>query len=344
MRFMVTGASGFVGNAVARRLLEDRHQVTLLIREGSPISFGVGNSIQGDVRIIRGNLSNTEVLRRSCEGCEGVFHVAAQYTYWTPDPSEIYRTNVDGADNLMKAAIAAGVKRFVFTSTVGTLKPVASGGLTTEEDTAQVGELASHYKKSKLMAEQAILAANGSIEAVSVNPTAPFGPGDVRPTPTGRIVLQFLRNLFPGYIETGVNVCDVDDVAGGHLAAYFKGSPGERYILGGENMSLRAIYQTLSQITGLKRYFVRFPWAIAYVFALLDESIRGRLGFEPFITTEALEVAKAPIYVDCSKAIRELGYVPSSAKKALTRSVAWFVNRGNLPLGNAVGDSLLLQE
>ena len=272
-----------------------------------------------------GDLADLSLLEKACQGCDGVFHVAAIYSYWSGSQAqEIYRTNVDGTLNIVNAAYKAGVRRVVFTSTVATLKWPGKNRLANETSQAQISDLPGNYKKSKLLGEQAALSMNGQIEVVVVNPTAPFGTWDVRPTPTGRIVLNFLNHGRPGYLDTGVNVSDVDCVALGHLKAFTHGRPGERYILGGENMSLKRIYTTLGQITGLKRRPFKFPWLAARLLATIDENVRGRLGREPVLTTEAIDVAQKPMYVTTSKAEKELGLIPVAGRVGLAKAVDWF--------------------
>ncbi len=322
MKFLVTGASGFIGGALVRLLVDAGYSVNVLARNKKSLD----NLNSSAYSLFEGNLMNRDTLRLACEGCVGVFHAAAKYTYWVPDVLDMYNSNVEGTKNVIEAALAAGVKRLVYTSTVGTLKPDSNNLLVTEKNLAHVNELPSHYKKSKLIAEQLALSMSKKIEIVIVKPTAPFGPWDTKPTPTGKIVRNFLSSRLTGYIDTGMNVCDVDDVAQGHLLAFEKGQSGHSYILGSENMSLKRIYTLLSEITGIRHFLFKVPMLTAYAAAAIDEFVRGSRGIEPFITKEALSVAKIPLYADCSKATTQLDYRPRSAVKALKRSVNWFKN------------------
>ena len=327
MKLLVTGATGFLGGAVVRRLLARGHGVRALARPDSPRAA----SLHPSVEVVTGDLTDPPSLERAVAGVEGVFHVAAVYSYWHRDPSEIYRVNVDGTEALLTAAKRAGARRAVFTSTVATLRWPGKGILADESSVASLDDLPGHYKKSKLMAEQAAMALNGGgFEVVVVNPTAPFGPGDSRPTPTGRIVLEFLNKRFPGYVATGVNVCDVDDAAEGHALAFERGRPGERYILGGTgNMSLRQIYETLANVTGLRRRPVRVPFALAFAAGWVDTLVEAKLlRREPFVPLEGLRVARHPLYVTCQKAVAELGLPQRPPAESLIRSARWFDANG----------------
>ncbi len=326
MKFLVTGASGFVGGAITRKLLTEGHSVTALVRAGSE------NRIPQDpnIEIVTGGVTDKLSVQKAVSGVEGVFHVAAVYSFWHRDPSETYRTNVDGTETVLREAKKAGVRRAVLTSTVATLKWPGKHALAVESSIASLEDLPGHYKRSKLMAEQSALSLNGQgFEVVVTNPTAPFGPGDARPTPTGRLVLEFLNHRFPGYVNTGLNVCDVDDVAAGHLLAFFKGRPGQRYILGSENLSLRGIYDRLAGITGLRRRPFRVPFALAMAVGAIDSLLEGKiLRREPYIPVEGLRVAKHPMFVDCTKAVVELGLPTRPATESLRRSAEWFVENG----------------
>ncbi len=326
MRFLVTGATGFVGGAIARRLIAQGHSVRALVRPESRSTLPEDPAIEA----VAGNVTDRPSVEKAIEGADGVFHVAAVYSYWHRDPSETYRVNVDGTENVLAAAKSSGIGRAVFTSTVATLKWPGKDLLADESFVASLDDLPGHYKRSKLMAEQAALSLNDAgFEVVVTNPTAPFGPGDARPTPTGRLVLEFLNHRFPGYVNSGVNACDVEDVAEGHLLAFFKGRAGERYILGSENVSLRGIYDRLARVTGLSRRPVRTPFALAMALGAIDSVLEGRiLRREPYIPLEGLRVAKHPMYVDCTKAITELGLPTRPVEESLRRSVDWFVENG----------------
>lgn len=326
MKLLLTGAAGFLGGAVLRALTSRGHSVRALVRPDSRGKLPAGPMVEP----FPGDLEDSASLERAVEGVDGLFHVAAVYSYWHRDPSQTYRVNVDGTEKLLAAAKRAGVRRVVFTSTVATLKWPGKGELADESAVASIDELAGHYKKSKLLAEQAALSMNGAgFEVVVVNPTAPFGPGDTRPTPTGRIVLEFMNKRFPGYVDSGVNVCDVDDAAEGHALAFEHGKPGERYILGSENIKLREIYETLARVTGLKRRPVRAPFALALAAGWIDTLIEGKLlRREPYIPLEGLHVARHPLYVTCEKAVSELGLPQRPAAESLLRAARWFDENG----------------
>lgn len=326
MKYLVTGATGFVGAALTHRLIERGHSVRALIRTGSE------GRLQQDPKIepVIGDVTDVASVRKAVRGTEGVFHVAAIYSYWQRDPREVYRVNIGGTETVLREAKAAGVSRVVVTSTVATLKWPGKGRLADESAIASIDDLPGHYKRSKLLAEHAALALNDSaFEVIVVNPTAPFGPGDRRPTPTGRIVLEFLNKRFPGYVDTGFNVCDIADVAEGHVLAFEKGRPGERYILGSENLTLRSVYNLLASATELRRRPVRVPFKVATVAGMIDTFIEERvLKREPFIPLEGLKVARHPMFVDCSKALYELGLPQRPAIKSLSRAAEWFARNG----------------
>jgi len=326
MKLLVTGSTGFIGKSVTQHLLDRGHNIRALVRPESSGSLPDHPSLEP----IPGDLTDKSSLESAVRGVEGVFHIAAVYSYWHRDPRDTYETNVDGAAALLNAAKSSGVKRVVLTSTVATLKWPGKGKLANETALADIEDLPGHYKKSKLMAEHAAMALNDrNFEVVVVNPTAPFGPGDSRPTPTGRIALEYLNNRFPGYVATGMNVCDVDDVAVGHLLAFERGRPGERYILGSENKTLREIYSELERVTGLKRRPVRIPFPVATLAGHLDSLLEAKLlRREPRIPLEGLRVAKHPLFVSCEKAVKELGLPQRPAAESLERSARWFSENG----------------
>ena len=331
MKFLVTGATGFIGGAVARRLSESGHEVRALVRPGRDSS----NLEHIGVHPVAGDLSDEDALVRAFDGIDGLFNVAGHYAFWARDRSIFYKTNVDGVKTVLNAARKAGVKRVVHTSTVATLKWPGPGRVADETSLAELDDLHGDYKKSKLLGEQAALSFNSpKFEIVIVNPTVPLGPGDRRPTPTGRIIVEFLRRRFPGYVNTGLNICDVDDVADAHVAAFASGRPGERYILGGENLSLVGIYNLLKQATGLRRRPVRVPFVLATAFGMIDDVIEGKLlRREPYIPLEGLHVAKRPMYVDCAKAVRELNLRQRPAIESIARAVRWFSYNGYATTG-----------
>ncbi len=327
MKLLVTGATGFVGGAVARHLVERGYRVRALVRPGRD---GARLERQG-IEVAAGDLLRPDSLASALIGVQGLFHVAALYTYSSRRPADLYRTNVDGVKSLFTAARAAGVRRAVYTSTVATLKWPGAGALADETSYARLEDLPGHYKRSKLLGEQAALSFNSAdFEVVVVNPTAPFGPADARPTPTGRIVLEFLRRRFPGYIATGMNTCDVDDVAQGHAVAFERGRAGERYILGGaDNLSLSAIYDLLARVTGLKRRPVRIPYVAAYAAGITDWLVEAvALRREPYVPLEGLRVARHPMFVDTQKAVTGLGLKQRPAAESLERSARWYVDNG----------------
>ncbi len=326
MKFLVTGATGFIGGAVARRLAESGHEVRALVRPGRDCSDLEHNGVQP----ITGDLSDEHALMRGLDGVDGLFNVAGHYAFWARDRSIFYKTNVEGVETVLNAARQAGVGRVVHTSTVATLKWPGPGRLADETSLAELDDLHGDYKKSKLLGEQAALSFNTSeLEIVIVNPTVPLGPGDRRPTPTGRIIVEFLNRRFPGHVNTGLNICDVDDVADAHVAAFTSGRPGERYILGGQNLSLLGTYKLLKQATGLQRWPVRVPFALATAFGMIDDVLESKLlRREPYIPLEGLHVAKRPMYVDCAKAVRELNLRQRPAIESIARAVRWFCDNG----------------
>lgn len=326
MKFLVTGATGFVGGAVARHLLAAGHHVRALVRPGHDFD---GIRAEG-LSPVPGDLLDEASLPPAVNGVDGVFHVAALYSFWSRDSKLMYRTNVGGTIAVMEAARKAGVPRVVYTSSSGVLRAPPLRKLADETFDAEPGQLPDHYHRSKLLGERAALAASGGgMEVVAVNPTAPVGPGDVKPTPTGRIVLEFLRRRTPGYVEVDLNIVDVRDVAAGHLAAFERGMPGQRYILGNLNTDMAGIYELLGRATRLRRRPVRVPRAIAMSVACADELIEGQLlRRPPYAPLAGIRVAGHRMHVDCSRAIRELALPQSSPEQALADAATWFVDRG----------------
>ncbi len=316
---LVTGASGFVGWQVARLLLERGYRVRALARPSSSIP-------ELDIERATGDLRDPVSLQRAVAGCGLVFHVAADYRLWSKDPAEMYRSNVDGTRNILSAAKAAGVERFVYTSTVGCIG-VPPGGIGDEQRSVSLRQMAGPYKRSKYQAEQVALefAADG-FPVVIVNPTAPMGDHDFKPTPTGQIVLDFLSGAMPAYIDTGLNVVNVRDVAMGHLLACEKGKVGERYILGSENLTLSQILEELARITGMRAPTVKLPYFAAYTAGMITTAWAHLTGVPPRVPLEAVRMAKTKMWVSHEKASRELGYAPSPAECALKDAAAWFEN------------------
>jgi dihydroflavonol-4-reductase len=277
-----------------------------------------------DVECVTGDLRDTASLQRAAAGCELVFHVAADYRLWAKDPTELYRSNVDGTRNLLEAARQAGVERTVYTSTVGCIG-VPADGIGDEAQPVKLADMAGDYKRSKYLAEKVALEfARAGMPVVIVNPTAPLGDHDVKPTPTGKIVLDFLKGDMPAFIDTGLNVVDVRDTAEGHWQACERGRPGERYILGSENLTLAQILQTLAAITGRKAPRVRLPYAVAYGAGVCSTAWARMTGQPPRVPLEAVRMAKKKMWVSHEKAVRELGFHPGSAEQALRHAVEWF--------------------
>jgi len=274
-------------------------------------------------------LTDPPSLRGAVHGCSAVFHVAADYRLWAANPDELYRSNVEGTEQLLRAAREAGTERFIYTSTVGTLEFSRNGKPATEENLASLAGLAGHYKRSKFLAEQVALRyAREGFPVVIVNPSAPVGEGDRKPTETGKMILDFLNRRMPAYIDTGLSLVDVRDVAEGHLAAMRKGRPGERYILGGRNMSFREILETLGRIAGLPAPSLRMPYGVALCAGAVDSWLAGFLGRPPRIPLEGVKMARYKMFVSSAKAERELGYRPGPVEPALERAVQWFRQNG----------------
>jgi dihydroflavonol-4-reductase len=314
---LVTGASGFLGWHVARVLLERGFPVRALLRPGSRVDAL-------DVEPVTGDLRDAASLDRAVRGCGLVFHVAADYRLWAKDPQDLYRSNVDGTHNLLEAAHLAGVERVVYTSTVGCIG-IPHGGIGDENTPVALEDMVGHYKRSKFMAEAVALEyARDGLPVVVVNPTAPIGDHDVKPTPTGKMVLDFLKGDMPAFIDTGLNVVDVRDTAEGHWLACEKGRPGERYILGSENLTLAQILQKLAEITGRKAPGVRLPHAVAWCAGMCSTAWAGVTGNPPRVPIEGVRMAKKKMWVTHEKATRELGFHPGPAEIALRRAVEWF--------------------
>lgn len=319
---LVTGASGFVGWHVARLLLERGHRVRALVRASSSIP-------DLDVEIVRGDLRDPDSLAIAAQGCELVFHVAADYRLWSRHSGEMYRSNVDGTRNMLTAAQAAGVERVVYTSTVGCIG-VPDGGVGDENHPVSLDQMSGAYKRSKFMAEQVALEfARAGLPVVIVNPTAPMGDHDFKPTPTGQIVADFVRGAMPAYIDTGINVVNVRDVALGHVLACERGRVGERYILGSENLTLGQILRQLAEITGRKAPTVELPWFVAYAAGAITTGLAYLTNIPPRVPLEAVRMAKKKMWVSHEKAARELGYTPCPARSALADAVQWFATRNH---------------
>ena len=318
----VTGATGFVGSHVVRQLLLRGDRVRILARNSSRKSNVEGIGCE----IVIGDLRDSTSLSRCVQGCRRVYHVAADYRLWASNPQDIYDNNVGGTRNLLSACCEASVERVVYTSTVGTIGIRRDGLPANEESPVALDDMIGHYKRSKYMAEQVAreFAASG-LPVVIVNPTTPVGSGDIKPTPTGKIILEFIKGRMPAYVDTGLNMVGVEDVARGHLLAEEKGRVGERYILGGENWSLEEILDALARICGTRMPRFRVPWTLTLLVAYLDNFVMGSiLRREPFIPLEGVRMAQYKMYVSSEKARIELGYNPRPVEQALREAVEYF--------------------
>jgi dihydroflavonol-4-reductase len=318
---LVTGGSGFVGRAVVVELLAAGRPVRVLARNPKhPALEGL------QVEVAPGDLRDPDSLKAALEGCSRLFHVAADYRLWVPDPAAMYAVNVDGTKNLLAAAQVAGVERVVYTSTVGALGNPGDGTPGTEATPVSLHDMVGHYKRSKFLAEQAALEfAAAGLPLVVVNPSTPVGPWDWRPTPTGQMIVDFLKGRMPAYLETGLNIIHVQDVARGHLLAEAKGQVGEKYILGHENLSLSRIFQLLAEISGQPAPKVRLPYWPVLALAYIDEYLTGRLlGKTPRMPVTAIRMARKFMYFDNTKAVKYLGLTLTPVRQALADAVAWF--------------------
>ncbi len=324
---LVTGATGFVGAAVTRALLAGGHEVRVLARANSDRR----NLAKLDVEIAEGSLEDPASLAAAVAGCRYLFHVAADYRLWVPDPAAMFRANVDGTRDLMLAALDAGVERIVYTSSVATLG-IVKGGSADEATPSGVGDMIGPYKQSKFAAEAAVreLIAERGLPAVIVNPSTPVGPGDVKPTPTGRIIVEAAKGKVPGYVDTGLNIVHVDDVATGELLAAERGQIGERYILGGENLSLAEILAEVARAAGRRPPSLKIPYAVVLPIAAGAELMARLTGHEPFTTLDGVRMSRKKMYFSSAKAMRELGYTPRPATEAIADAVAWFEANGYL--------------
>jgi dihydroflavonol-4-reductase len=319
---LVTGATGFVGWHVARKLVDRGQRVRVLARDPARI-----RELDG-VEPARGDLRDPDSLARAVAGCGLVFHVAADYRLWTREPDEMYRSNVDGTRNLLAAAKSAGVERVVYTSTVGCIG-MPNEGLGDERSPVAIEEMTGPYKRSKFLAEKVALEfAESGLDVVVVNPTAPVGDHDFKPTPTGKILVDFVRGKMPAFLDTGLNVVDVRDVADGHLQAAEGGKTGERYILGSENLTLERIFAILAGIEGKPAPKMRIPYAVAYAAGVASTAWAGITGREPLAPLDGVRMAKKKMWVRHEKASRELGFSPGPAPVALRRAVEWFRANG----------------
>lgn len=320
MRTLVTGASGFLGWHVARLLVERGDSVRALVRSGSRVPDLAVETVTGDLR-------DPESISRAVAGCAALFHVAADYRLWAKDPAELYRSNVDGTRNVLEAAKKASVARIVYTSTVGCIG-MPDAALGNEDTPVSLEDMTGNYKRSKFMAEQVALEyARGGLPVVIVNPTAPIGDHDFKPTPTGKVVADFLAGAMPAYIDTGLNVLDAGDCARGHLLAFEHGRIGQRYILGGENLTLAQILFKLAEITGRKAPKTQIPYAVAYTAGMFSTALARVTGHAPRVPIDAVRMAKKKMWVSTEKASRELGFHAGPSDIALSHAVEWFRTR-----------------
>jgi len=322
MLAFVTGATGFLGSHVARILAEQGADLRLLVRPTSNLKNLEG--LKADTAT--GDLRDTASLEKAMSGCDTVFHVAADYRLWVRNPDDMYRSNVEGTRAVLEAARRNGVRRILHTSSVATIGFQKDGSVADEDSPVSLADMIGHYKRSKFLSEQIALEAGRSgMHVVTVNPTTPIGEQDVKPTPTGRIVLDFLKRKFPAYVETGLNLVDVRDCARGHLLALEKGKSGERYILGGQNLTLKQILDKLGTITGLPSPTIKLPYFFAFATGVVDEMITGRLmKGEPRATIDTVRMGSKKMFASSDKAERELGWKIVPVDDALRRAVEWF--------------------
>jgi len=329
MKVFLTGATGFIGSHVARALAIEGAQLRMLVRKTSNLANLDG--IDGETHV--GDLSEPDSLQPALAGCDAVVHVAADYRLWIPDPKAMYRANVDGTRELLRLAREAGVKRFVYTSSVATMRFRTDGLVVNEDTPVALSDMVGHYKRSKFLAErEAVAAAEAGQQVVILNPTTPIGPNDSKPTPTGRIFVDFLNGRFPAYMDTGLNLVDVAEVARAHAAALILGQPGKRYILGGENLTLKQILDKMSAITGIPSPTAKVPFAVAATYAFFEEWITGRIrGREPRATLEEVRMGRKKMYASSAHAQQELGFRIVPVNPAMKAAIEWFRAHGYAP-------------
>ena len=329
MKVFLTGSTGFVGSHVARAYATQSAELRLLTRKTSNLSAIEGIAAETVV----GDLRQPESLRSAIRGCDALVHVAADYRLWVRDPQEMYAANVDGTRELLRIAREEGVAKVVYTSSVATMGFKADGTIVNEDTPVSLADMIGHYKRSKFLGEQeAIKAAQSGQHVMILNPTTPIGSGDAKPTPTGRIIVDFLNRKFPAYVDTGLNLVDVTEVARMHVVALDRGTPGERYILGGENLTLKQILDRMSAITGLPSPKTKVPHAVAMAFAFVDENVTGKLrGKEPRATVEAVRMGKKMMFAASTKAERDLGFQVLPVYRALRAAIDWFIAHGYAP-------------
>jgi len=329
MKIFVTGATGFVGHHVAKALAEQGAELRFLVRKSSNLSNIEG--IAGDT--VLGDLTAPEGFKSALGGCDAVMHVAADYRLWIRDPDSMYRANVDGTRDLLKLAREASVRRVVYTSSVATMAFRTDGIVVNEDTPVTIDDMVGHYKRSKFLAEQqAIAAAQDGQQVIILNPTTPIGPNDTKPTPTGRIFVDFLNRKFPAYVDTGLNLVDVSEVARTHVAALKVGKPGRRYILGGENLTLKQILDKMSAITGIPSPTTKIPFGIAATYAFFEEFISGKIrGKEPRATLEEVRMGRKKMFASSARAQQELGFKILPVYPAMRAAIEWFRANGYAP-------------
>jgi dihydroflavonol-4-reductase len=329
VRVFITGATGFVGSHVVRQYAKEGACLRLLTRQTSKLDTLTGI----DAETVTGDLRDPQKLRSALTGCDALVHVAADYRLWVRDPAAMYSANVDGTRELLRLAREVGIQRVVYTSSVATMGFKTDGTIVDETTPVALPDMIGHYKRSKFLGElEAISAADAGQHVMILNPTTPIGTGDAKPTPTGRIIVDFLNRKFPAYVDTGLNLVDVVEVARMHVVALDRGVPGQRYILGGENLTLKQILDRMSAITGLPSPTMKVPHAVAMAFAFFDETITGKLrGKEPRATVEAVRMGKKMMFASSAKAERELGFKGQPVYHALRAAIDWFVAHGYAP-------------
>lgn len=330
MRIFVTGATGFVGHHVARALAAEGAQLRLLVRKSS--NLGNLEGIAGETVV--GDLQEPEGLKSALGACDALVHVAADYRLWIPDPQQMYNVNVEGTRELLRLAREAGIKRVVYTSSVATMHFRTDGIVVNEDTPVSFKDMVGHYKRSKFLAElEAISAAQSGQHVMILNPTSPIGSNDSKPTPTGRVVLDFLNRKFPAYMDTGLNLVDVSEVARAHVLALTKGEPGRRYILGGENLTLKQILDKMSAITGIPSPTFKIPFAVAATYAFFEQLITGKIrGREPRATLEEVRMGRKKMYASSARAQQELGFRILPVYPAMRAAIEWFRSHGYAPL------------
>jgi len=326
MTTLVTGANGFVGSAVLRLLLDVGHDVRVLVRPGSDRR----NLADLQVEICEGDLQDSATLKKAVNGCNAVFHVAADYRLWVPDPDNMYQTNVTGTRDLMLAGADAGVEKIIYTSSVAVLGLNSDGTPANEDTSVVVEDMIGHYKRSKYLAEKEVtkLVDESGLPAIIVNPSTPIGPRDIKPTPTGNIIVDTLNDRMPAYVDTGLNIAHVDDVAKGHLLAFEKGRIGERYILGGENLSLQTILGIICELTDKQPPKIKLPHNLIIPIAWCMERWADISEKEPRATVDEIRMSRKLMYFSSDKAHRELGYQSRPAKEAIKDAIEWFIENG----------------